>query len=249
MGTDREKILQAMPQRTDNTMMATSEAMLAAARTGNPETLLATVRRAIVAAKVGRLLIKAAEQPPVVRAIGAKPLQDDANAKAASEKVFMGAALGSVGNWISEKAGLRLVRLEAELVSEVRAKASNQTTLFAAATKRITTAYADVAKLTKDALQQLAASWASASTAGMAEHHEAVPAGKKRPIQIVASTSFTPASAIVGTSGNIGCRRSEVTARGLSLPALAMPMVGGGSVKAMVISPVITAVLKSALDL
>ena len=60
-----------------------------------------------------------------------------------------------------------------------------------------------------------------------------VPAGTKKPLHNPTTTSGTPASAMVGTSGSSRVRFAPVTASARSLPACTCAVVGGGSMIAI----------------
>src|SRR6516165_8175856 len=64
-----------------------------------------------------------------------------------------------------------------------------------------------------------------------------VPAGATIPVSVSLSRSGTPASPLVGTSGNAGERLLLSTASPRSLPSLILDMAGGNAVKAMGVWP------------
>src|SRR5258708_5287879 len=75
------------------------------------------------------------------------------------------------------------------------------------------------------------------------------PAGARKPVQLTATMSATPASAMVGISGNAGMRRGAVTARPRTARLLSWTEAGPESTMVIRTSPFITAVTDSVLPL
>ena len=73
-----------------------------------------------------------------------------------------------------------------------------------------------------------------------------VPAGATMPVNVSLSRSGTPASVLVGTSGNAGERLTLSTASARNFPSLTLDMAGGSAVNAIGVWPLIVELIASA---